>query len=118
MSPGESNNNPFIIGGEINIDILLSKIQVNSTNYGFTFIPISKYEICPIGTYKIALVMDVINEEDMLGLDDRDIHFYRQNSDGSWSHKLGNDRVYSNDQVPGSMKKITPLKHVQKIFLT
>ncbi len=41
---------------------------------------IGKYDICPEGTYKVALVASTI---------DQDYHWYRQDSDGYWSHKRG-----------------------------
>ena len=53
---------------------------------GFNFGPISEYSVCPTGTYKIALVLD-------LNPLDRDYHWYRQNSDGTWSHKPANFKV-------------------------
>lgn len=52
----------------------------NQTIYGFDWGPISEYETCPQGTYKVALVLDVGNGHN-------DFHWYRQNDDGTWSHK-------------------------------
>ena len=52
-------------------------------NAGFTFSEIEQYEVCSPGTYKIALVIAP-------GLD---YHFYRQNPDGSWSHKTRHSQV-------------------------
>ena len=60
------------------------------------FIEVSKYEICPIGTYKIALVVD--NNEPSV-----DYHWYRQNSDGTWSHKRGNTEVTNLDALGQSI---------------
>lgn len=48
----------------------------------FTFEPIDKDEVCDDGCYKVALVFDFNSPE-------ADYHWYRQNSDGTWSHKLG-----------------------------
>jgi hypothetical protein len=44
-------------------------------------------EKCPIGTSKIALVID----------DKRDYHFYRQDRGGLWSHKPGSGKVTNRD---------------------
>ena len=51
----------------------------NEDVVGFVFIPLEdEYEVCPEGTYRVALFVDPI----LL-----DYHWYRQNSDGTWSHK-------------------------------
>lgn len=52
----------------------------NQTIYGFDWGPISEYETCPQGTYKVALALDIGNGHN-------DYHWYRQNDDGTWSHK-------------------------------
>ena len=52
----------------------------NQTIFGFDWGTISEYETCPQGTYKVALVLDVGNGHN-------DFHWYRQNKDGTWSHK-------------------------------
>lgn len=44
------------------------------------FQPIGKYDACPAGTYKVALVAYS---------DNWDYHWYRQDADGYWSHKPG-----------------------------
>lgn len=44
------------------------------------FQPIGKYDVCPAGTYKVALVAYSNN---------LDYHWYRQDADGYWSHKPG-----------------------------
>ncbi len=60
----------------------------NSVGYsGFTFSPINKYQVCSYGSYKVALV---ICEGD-------DYHWYRQNPDGSWSHKQGQTEAKNYD---------------------
>lgn len=43
------------------------------------FQPIGKYDVCPPGTYKVALVINNPNT----------YHWYRQDPDGYWSHKPG-----------------------------
>lgn len=46
------------------------------------FEPVGRYDVCPPGTYKIALVAS-----------NDDYHWYRQDSDGLWSHKPGTTPV-------------------------
>lgn len=50
------------------------------------FTPIGRYETCPIGSYKVALVAS-----------NNDYHWYRQDSDGLWSHKQGTTPVKRTD---------------------
>ena len=57
---------------------------------GFDWGSISEYEVCPEGTYKVALVLD-LNPNDM------DFHWYRQNKDGAWSHKPADGEVQNWD---------------------
>lgn len=63
---------------------------VYSTN--LIFKEVQRYEKCPEGTYKVALVVS-----------SSDYHWYRQDSDGYWSHKRGllpvEKRDYSNDVI-------------------
>ena len=47
-------------------------------NTSLVFQSIGRYDTCPVGTYKVALVVS-----------DDDYHWYRQDSDGLWSHKPG-----------------------------
>ena len=54
-------------------------LYADSTSYNFLILPLSKYEVCPIGMYKIAFFGDKSRK--------KDFHFFRQNSDGTWSHK-------------------------------
>ena len=53
----------------------------------YIFVPIDRYEVCPEGTYKVALVIAP-------GID---YHWYRQDSDGLWSHKPGTTPVKRTD---------------------
>lgn len=63
-------------------------MYIDSTNRGLNLRFVEKYEICEINSYKICLFLSV---------EDNDFHFYRQNRDGSWSHKLGNTNVTNLD---------------------
>lgn len=71
----------------INENTVINKNHLinDSIKYGFTCIQVNKYEICPIGTYKIAFYR----------VYDSDYHFIRQNYDGTWSHKNGNHQVHN-----------------------
>ncbi len=51
-----------------------------------TFRSIERYEACPAGTYKVALVAS-----------ESDYHWYRQDADGLWSHKPGTNAVKRTD---------------------
>ena len=89
-----------------------SNASADANVLGITFEPIGRYEVCPEGTYKIALVIDLTDDPsianyhqfDSLGdtavyieLPDTDYHWYRQNPDGTWSHKPGQTAVINYD---------------------
>ena len=59
---------------------------------GYIFRPIGRDERCPAGSYKVVLIV---------GKDD--YHWYRQNSDGFWSHKPGDRPVTNVDQQGNSI---------------
>ncbi len=61
--------------------------SINGVNYNFSFESISKSTKCSEGCYKVALVI----------APNQDYHWYRQNSDGTWSHKPGNGYVIKTD---------------------
>lgn len=69
-------------------------------NSVYKFEPIGKYEKCPEGTYKVALVC---YKTGWWIFTDQDYHWYRQDSDGYWSHKQGITAVkrtdYSNNLI-------------------
>ncbi|MCR5092289.1 MAG: hypothetical protein K6B51_06305 [Bacilli bacterium] len=60
---------------------------------GYYFEPISKDTICPAGTYKVALAFDLNGSNCGLW----DYHWFRQNPDGTWSHKPGPGEVVDFD---------------------
>ncbi|MBQ8039291.1 MAG: hypothetical protein IJ274_05400, partial [Lachnospiraceae bacterium] len=64
---------------------------------GLSFERIGKYDVCSPGTYKVALVAGVGNNGTP------DYHWYRQDSDGLWSHKQGTTPIkrtdYSGDVI-------------------
>ena len=49
--------------------------------------PTTRNAVCPVGTHKIALLMD----------DGKDFHFLRQDKDGTWSHKPGSGFATNKD---------------------
>ena len=52
-------------------------------NTSLIFQRIGRYDVCPVGTYKVALVVGMYDEGKY------DYHWYRQDADGLWSHKPG-----------------------------
>lgn len=64
-------------------------VEEDAKELGLVFEKINRndFESCPDGSYIIALVLDP-------GID---YHFYRQNPDGTWSHKRGLTFVYNSD---------------------
>lgn len=66
---------------------LLQYVAYDAENYGFTFESIGRDETCLTGTYKVVLAIDV----------GEDYHWYRQNPDGTWSHKPGSWPVTDRD---------------------
>ena len=68
------------------------------TNRELICMPIGRDTACPAGTYKIALVLDIVDENPDNDKNDKDCHFYRQDSDGLWSHKQGNATIQKTDE--------------------
>jgi hypothetical protein len=56
-------------------------------------LPASEATVCPSGYYKVALAVD----------EKRDYHFYRQDPDGRWSHKMGERQV---TRLDGAQREI------------
>ena len=90
QQPGQYYGNSII--APYNKDDLENAIENDFNKYNLQynthliFKKVSRFEICPIGTYKIAIVRY-----------DGDYHFYRQNTDGTWSHKPGTSEVRNTD---------------------
>lgn len=78
-----------------NPNIIIDYVFADSINYGFTFISVGKYTVCPSGTYKVALVID--NQHNFFDIYGYGYHWYRQNPDGTWSHKPGSTNVINTD---------------------
>ncbi len=74
----------YLVGS--NIERLVS---IDASHCNFTFREVEKNERCSQTAYKIALAI----------APDQDFHWYRQNSDGTWSHKPGNMNVMNADYL-------------------
>lgn len=88
QQPGEYSNNwvnDFTDEAKMRAAVANDFAKYNE-NFGtnLVFQPIGKYEACPAGSYKVALVAYS---------DNWDYHWYRQDSDGYWSHKPGGTAV-------------------------
>lgn len=91
MQPGQSSSD--YVEGELDVSsayALTSAIKKDAENFGFGFKEIAESTRCRDGYYKVALA---IGE----GAFSWDYHWYRQNADGSWSHKRGRTDVRNND---------------------
>ncbi len=94
MQPGQSEgHNRNNTDNYYSKDVLLQMISLDAQKYNFKFIPIGKYNGSSPGFYKVALVV----------APSKDYHWYRQNYDGTWSHKLGTAMITNLDN---SMQKI------------
>lgn len=65
----------------------IARFNINENNVSEVFRPIGQYEQCEPGMYKIAFVYS-----------NDDFHYYRQNPDGTWSHKRGGHPVKNYDE--------------------
>ena len=61
--------------------------KLTKSDLGKDFVESSFYKKCPVGYSKVALVVDK----------GTDYHWYRQNPDGTWSHKDGSNPVKNFD---------------------
>lgn len=78
MQPGEAAGYT-LTRNSINADTVIAYVEADAAVLGFTFEEIDRDEYCSSGSYKVALVI----------APGQDYHWYRQNPDGTWSHKLG-----------------------------
>ena len=88
MQPGYTRGY-YIPQGLIEEQSIRIGVQADSSALGFMFEQIEKYAVCSAGSYKVALVVE-------LGVD---YHWYRQNADGTWSHKPGETPVTNLDML-------------------
>jgi len=87
FDPGDSNSSNVFDKAKLCRKYIEEKVKVDAKNYNFTFNSVVKNQKCSDGSYKIALAIDP----------GEDYHWYRQNSDGTWSHKLGKEAVFYRD---------------------
>lgn len=66
---------------------LFALLMADAQASGYKIEYIGKYEACPESYYKIALFIE--SEEALTEPESIGFHFYRQNTNGTWSHKLG-----------------------------
>jgi hypothetical protein len=92
------------LGYEDDTSLLVSAVQKDYEMYNrlfgtnLIFEPIEKNEICPDGTYKVALFVKPSSL-----LSPADYHWYRQDPDGQWSHKRGTNFVKRvDDSLPAN----------------
>ncbi len=79
-------SNEFVGANEMYEEFIIPAIQGDAEALDFTFEKIGKYSICSDGNYKVAIA-----------LSNTSFHWYRQNPDGTWSHKPGNNNVTKYD---------------------
>lgn len=77
--PGISLDNGWVFGSQCTPydNTIIQYTTADAEEIGFTFENIGRYDICDPGCYKVALVIDT----------GCGYHWYRQNPDGTWSHK-------------------------------
>lgn len=86
MQPGQTIGVDITYDDLLNTNYIISLIKNDASTLGFVFEIINDNEACPAGCYKVALFID--DQSPIY-----DYHWYRQNSDGTWSHKPGNTDV-------------------------
>ena len=98
---GTYNNLPLFYSQMLSGAEIEELAILDAEEFGITFEAIGKNDTCPYGTYKVALVIDSyddpayenriqpINGTFYIETPDTDYHWYRQNPDGTWSHKRG-----------------------------
>lgn len=95
MVPGQSVGVPDLFPEEFeDVNLLLSLIRQDAMSYGFGFYEIDRNSACSSGRYKVALFIDPYTGDpgDASGM-----HWYRQNADGTWSHKNGSTDPLAED---------------------
>lgn len=87
MQPGQASGY-VLTSSEVTAAKVISLVQSDAQILGFTFKSVGRDTKCSPGTYKVALVINPY----------KDYHWYRQDSDGFWSHKLGPTPVRKTDE--------------------
>jgi hypothetical protein len=115
LQPGEISGNQITYGADWKtiIDAATSDLK----KLGRTLTYSSSDEACPSGSYKIALAIDPLNNDNFNEL--YDFHFYRQDQDGGWSSKHGHAFVedWENGKRildPSTIERINPFNKKYK----
>lgn len=87
LQPGQLSGESLQSMSDINATKIIELTKADSEQAGFVFEATSAKQNCAVGTYKIALVVHPL----------KDYHWYRQNSDGTWSGKSGQTAVTDRD---------------------
>lgn len=87
LQPGELSGEPLSSSSDIVASRIIELVEADAEAEGFLFENVGAGDECPEDTYKVALVVDP----------QIDYHWYRQNSDGKWSHKPGHTEVTDTD---------------------
>lgn len=92
MRPGDRGGEPPYQNAEITKELILYYVERDSEELGFMFEPIGICDVCPPGSYKVMLFV----------FPGEEFHWYRQDADGKWSHKPGQQPVadYDEDYMP------------------
>jgi len=77
---------------------VIELVMQDATVAGFSIRKVDRNYICQEGAYKVALVIDNTPFENELEKG-KDYHWYRQNPDGTWSHKPGKTSVICTDAL-------------------
>ncbi len=87
LQPGELSGNPLASLADVTVSRIIELSTADAQAEGYTFYPVTREAACSAGSYKVALVVAPF----------QDYHWYRQNPDGSWSHKPGHTAVTDRD---------------------
>ena len=91
MQPGQATGKKLNENDILDKNKILSLIKEDANKLGFVFNSIESNEKCQEDCYKVAFVID--NQYKKGDIYKYDYHWYRQNSDGTWSHKPGGTNV-------------------------
>ena len=86
--------NLYTRGDKKGNELLVSLVKADMEAAGIDF---QEYEAGMVGGYRVALVVNPGN----------DYHWYRDNGDGTWSHKLGCEEASSEEIFNDDDKKVT-----------
>lgn len=103
QQPGESSGNPYT---SYSADSVANAAMADGNAGGWVFAENNPNEACPNGTYRVALVIDPFVSPQPSDTS-YDYHWYRQNPDGTWSHKPWQTPVTNKEAGTTNPKTIT-----------